>query len=1135
MNIQRKMKMSKWVLGLLGTQILLGGSAGAAAYVAPVAGEALRAGDTVTVVDTNPAETDYTVMTSTTGVQLGTGAVQIKLTTQGADRTGILVNNTNSNLGKGSTISIDSSKLGQASAYGIRVEGTGHSLTADQLSIDVKTKGDNVNHFGFVYGIRAMDGNNVDLGSNSSVKIVSEGTAQAGGIYVNGNSTLKADHLNVDVTGSQQDTSYNGVIGTVGIQAYSWDHLAGEQAVDLGSGSKITVKSKQSALPYTGAKGVYLGGNGMSHFKADHLEIDVASEDPTGSAMGIYSVGHFDGPSRSVDLGEGSKIQITNSGDGYGYGVLSYNTDLSASDLAINMDGKHASGLHLNYDSKANLENAQIHQNGSGADDSKGIFLGERSSLKATDLTIDGGFASGIIAEGGSSIDIDNAKIVAQKVGVYAASSDVTLKNIAIDVSPGALDQTGGDVFAGIRASGGKIAVSDSAIHLTPGADGSHTVYGMNLSGVNGAEINNVSIVSEAQGNSQGILMDGYSSANLKKVSMDVQGDGLTAINSSTVNAEDLVIQAKGAGITASGGDYYDAWGDSFYGSQVNLAGNVDIKVVDASDASKDGVAILAKLDSKVTGNGKMNIQGDLVAQKDIGTGENYDWVYDEVNDTYDTIITNVVSEKSSTIDLTMTNGSVLTGSANALDRLAEDARGTVNLDMTGSQWNMTQSSNVGKFSLQNSQVNFSNAGEYETLNIADLSGSGTFKMRTDMGAGEAGATIGSGAIGTGGGDLISVSGTTNGSHLLDIQNQGSAPSNAGYEHLVVQTANGGGQFDLSHKVEVGAYQYGLHQDSGNGNNWSLYRTEELTSTAAIAAHDPKASYYLNYGEMQTLIQRMGDLRNNTDADGNVWAKVVFGENQVDKNGISPGFDQSYGGLQVGIDKKTDWKNGQFYKGVFVGYSQGSQDYHELGDSNIKAKSVGGYATYIGNNGFYVDGVLKFNWQNQRFSAVDTAGDTVTGKSSTTGASVSLETGRRISFDSKAKKGFYIEPQAQIIWGSQSGDTFTASNGLHVNESGYHSLIGRVGMLAGYEVKGGKNPINVYAKASYNHEFSGDYGATMNGAQVNGSMGDSWWTYGVGVTAQVNKKHNLYIDLERASGGDFTQDWKINAGYRFQW
>ncbi|MBP9484163.1 MAG: autotransporter outer membrane beta-barrel domain-containing protein, partial [Negativicutes bacterium] len=40
---------------------------------------------------------------------------------------------------------------------------------------------------------------------------------------------------------------------------------------------------------------------------------------------------------------------------------------------------------------------------------------------------------------------------------------------------------------------------------------------------------------------------------------------------------------------------------------------------------------------------------------------------------------------------------------------------------------------------------------------------------------------------------------------------------------------------------------------------------------------------------------------------------------------------------------------------------------------------------------------------------------------------------------------------------------------------------------------------------------------------------------GIGITAQLNKKHNVYLDIERASGGQFSQPWSVNGGYRFNW
>ena len=99
----------------------------------------------------------------------------------------------------------------------------------------------------------------------------------------------------------------------------------------------------------------------------------------------------------------------------------------------------------------------------------------------------------------------------------------------------------------------------------------------------------------------------------------------------------------------------------------------------------------------------------------------------------------------------------------------------------------------------------------------------------------------------------------------------------------------------------------------------------------------------------------------------------------------------------------------------------------------------------------------------------------------------------------------------------------------------YNSTLGRLGLNAGYEIKSGKNPVNIYAKASYVHEFDGDVAYRFNGSREQTSFGDSWWTYGLGITAQINKKHNVYLDVERASGGQFNQPWSVNGGYRFNW
>ena len=245
----------------------------------------------------------------------------------------------------------------------------------------------------------------------------------------------------------------------------------------------------------------------------------------------------------------------------------------------------------------------------------------------------------------------------------------------------------------------------------------------------------------------------------------------------------------------------------------------------------------------------------------------------------------------------------------------------------------------------------------------------------------------------------------------------------------------------------------------------------------------------------------------------------------------------NYSGLQVGADKKLSLKNGKgdLYLGGMFGYSKGNLEY-QTGHGSIDSKTLGIYGTYIAPSGFYADLALKYGWMKNDFKVLDTAGNRVTGEDmNTDGLSASLEVGQKIHFNKTAKEGWYVEPQAQISMGHQSGGSFHASNGLRVDVDSYTSTLGRLGINAGYEVKSGKNPVNVYAKASYVHEFDGDVGYRMNGIAEQTSFGDSWWTYGVGITAQINKKHNVYLDIERASGGQFSQPWSLNGGYRFSW
>ena len=410
----------------------------------------------------------------------------------------------------------------------------------------------------------------------------------------------------------------------------------------------------------------------------------------------------------------------------------------------------------------------------------------------------------------------------------------------------------------------------------------------------------------------------------------------------------------------------------------------------------------------------------------------------------------------------------------------------------------------------------------FATLNVQNLSGALRFVMRTDIVGDENGDNYG---------DILNITGTTGGGHKIYVLNSGSSESTGTETLKIIKTADGQGIFSLNQNVELGGYEYSLEKKS---KDWFLVGNKKASSSTSAAVNVFSGSYLMTYAETQTLFQRLGNLRQ--EEKGNIWAKAFGGEFTSSGDGFLSGYSMNYGGLQVGADKKFELKNKDHISvGGFFGYANGNLDYG-VGNGSIDSKTLGAYGTYMTSSGFYTDLVLKHNWMKNDFSVLDSAGEPVSGgKVNTKGFSGSFEVGKRYHLDRQEKQGWYLEPQAQFSASNQSGGTFRSSNGLDVQVGGYTSLLGRVGANLGYEVKKGKNPINGYFKISRVHEFDGDRDYQLNGSVETTSYGDSWWTWGLGFTGQIHNKHNLYFDIERSSGGQFSQPWAINGGYRFTW
>lgn len=416
---------------------------------------------------------------------------------------------------------------------------------------------------------------------------------------------------------------------------------------------------------------------------------------------------------------------------------------------------------------------------------------------------------------------------------------------------------------------------------------------------------------------------------------------------------------------------------------------------------------------------------------------------------------------------------------------------------------------------------------KFKGLFIGTLKGDkSTFNMDIDAGTN------------TNNSDRLYIAGTHTGSHYITLNNvnaDGNTDGAAGT--VLVSVKDEQGKF-LANDKESSLYWYKYtldHQDSttdGYNTDWYLKRVEIIpayplnpanprptTSVDAVDATQRLA--FANWVEDDKLMQRMGDLRHETNNEEGVWVRVKGGKYSGD------GFSNRHTMYQLGYDdvvKNTDKL--KRYQGVAFSYDDGKNSFNR-GSGKLKAKSIGFYSTDIRNKGHYLDLAFKIYDADSDFTVFDTEGKKITGAFENSGISLSAEYGRKKYLD----EHWSIEPQAQLTLGYLGGARYTTSNGIHVSQSDPNSVLGRIGCNFMYDMDE-KN--TVYLKANWLHQFAGNYGATLTNGndslRIDNHDHDTWFEYGFGFACMTGKNNHLYADVERSTGGSLRKNWQWNAG-----
>ncbi|WP_292301601.1 autotransporter outer membrane beta-barrel domain-containing protein [Megasphaera sp.] len=322
-----------------------------------------------------------------------------------------------------------------------------------------------------------------------------------------------------------------------------------------------------------------------------------------------------------------------------------------------------------------------------------------------------------------------------------------------------------------------------------------------------------------------------------------------------------------------------------------------------------------------------------------------------------------------------------------------------------------------------------------------------------------------------------------------------------------------------------------------NGNDWYFVDYSENPTDnvkVPVAAASAVHGDLLSHRNIDTLNQRLGELRDYSNTEDGVWFRMKSGETESDKYGH---YNYRWNFYQLGYDRTVaDHQNGKWHIGGAFHSAMGDVDYHH-GDGDMRSYGGSLYAGWAGSKGHYMDYVLSYSHYNNKYNIYHDGMKAADADYSDHAWMVSAEYGRKFDMGGE----WFIEPQSQLVYGKSGGSDYTLSNGVKVHDDGEDSLIGRLGFRLGksFATPKGQEPNQIYLKFNALHEFSGDWDMALWGTDASYYQhcdgGDTWYTFGLGGKVSLTDNAVFYGDVEKSFGGDVTTKWQFNAGLRFLW
>ncbi|WP_266020048.1 autotransporter outer membrane beta-barrel domain-containing protein [Brucella intermedia] len=331
----------------------------------------------------------------------------------------------------------------------------------------------------------------------------------------------------------------------------------------------------------------------------------------------------------------------------------------------------------------------------------------------------------------------------------------------------------------------------------------------------------------------------------------------------------------------------------------------------------------------------------------------------------------------------------------------------------------------------------------------------------------------------------------------------------------------------------------------------SRYWNNPAAPTETVFCKNPSKNFKCEITTSQA--QYYLDVKNNVVIEQNgLWGRVEGGYGRF-KPSVSHTAQDSrdnWWKLQSGIDGLLyENEAGKFIGGINVSYGQVRSRVDSwlgrptnggsTGELSTTGWGVGASLTWLGENGWYVDGQASVTWFDMDLDSNALRMSLADGDNGM-GYMASIEAGKRIALN----EAWVLIPQAQFYWSHVDFDSFTDPLGLNVSMDRGDNFVGRYGLaLEQQETWKDKDDktrrSSIYGIVNLYNEFLGETRVNWAGETLEQRDARFWGGVGLGGTYNWNDdRYSIYGELAaETSLEDIGDSYKLGGtlGLRVKW